>query len=183
MINYPFLQAKYYTAGRGGKKVSFIFLHTMETPQTVNRARQVWQWFAGKTAPQASAHFMCDNINIKQSVRLADTAWAVDDYDLNQRSVSIETSGEASQTPAQWADAYAKQELASVAKLVAQLCKQYNIPAVRIHAVDIVRGKPGIAGHWDVTLAKNIKGGHTDPGKNFPWETFITMVVENLQKL
>ena len=182
-INYPFLQAKYYTPGRSGKKVSWIFIHTMETPETPSRAKQVWQWFAGKTAPQASAHFMVDATSVEQSVRLTDTAWAVDDYDTNQRSVSIETAGEASQTPAQWADAYSKAELALEAKLTAQLCKNFNIPVRKATHADIQKGIPGIAGHWDVTIAKGIRGGHTDPGKNFPWATFIPLVQAEYAKL
>lgn len=182
-MNYPFLQARYYTAGRGNRKVSWIFIHTMETPQTVNRAKQVWQWFAGKTAPQASAHFMVDSTNVDQSVRLSDTAWAVDDYDTNQRSVSIETSGEASQTIAQWEDLYAKAELKLAAILCAQLCKQFNIPVRKATPADINKGISGIAGHWDVTIAKKIRGGHTDPGANFPWATFIPMVQAEYAKL
>jgi N-acetyl-anhydromuramyl-L-alanine amidase AmpD len=34
----------------------------------------------------------------------------------------------------------------------------------------------GIIGHNDVTVAFRIKGGHSDPGKNFPWDDFIDMV-------
>ena len=182
-ISYPFLQAKYYTPGRGGNKVSWIFIHTMETPQTKNRALQVWRWFAGKTSPLASAHYMVDATSIEQSVKLSDTAWAVDDYNVNQRSISIETSGEASQTPVQWADAYSVAELALEAKLTAQLCKQFNIPVRKAKPEDIQKGIPGIAGHLDVTIAKRIKGGHTDPGINFPWIKFIQLVELEYKKL
>jgi len=182
-ISYPFLQAKYYTTGRGGNKVSWIFIHTMETPETPSRAKQVWQWFAGKTAPQASAHYMVDATSIEQSIKLADTAWAVDDYYTNQKSVSIETSGQASQTPAQWADAYSTAELHLEAKLTAQLCKFYGIPVRKATPSDIQKGIPGIAGHLDVTLAKGIKGGHTDPGLNFPWSRFISLVEAEYKKL
>ena len=179
-MSYEFLQAKYYSRGRGGKPIQWIFIHTMETPETPSRAKQVWKWFAGKTAPQASAHFMVDATNVEQSVMLSDTAWAVNDYDTNQKSISIELSGEASQTPEQWADAYSTAELKLAAKIVAQLCKQFNIPVKRVYGTDIQHNRPGIAGHWDVTLGKAIKGGHTDPGVNFPWTTFIPMVEAEL---
>ena len=175
-MTYPFLQAINYTPGRGGKKPLQIFLHTMETPETPGRAKQVWQWFAGKTSPQASAHFMTDATTVEQSVKTSDTAWAVDDYALNQSSISIEMSGVDSQTPAQWADAYSTAELALVAKLVAELCKQFDIPIVKLSPLDVAANKAGIAGHWDVTLGKKIAGGHTDPGKYFPWDKFIAQV-------
>jgi len=183
MINYPFLQAKYYTTGREGNKVSWIFIHTMETPQTKNRALQVWRWFSGKTAPQASAHFMVDSTNIVQSIKLTDTAWAVDNYNVNQKSDSVELSGQAAQTPAQWADAYAKGELNLATKLLAQLCKFHGIPVRKATPQDINNNIPGIAGHWDVTIAKKIFGGHIDPGKNFPWTTFIPLVQIEFAKL
>jgi len=175
-MTYPFEQAVSYSKGRGGKKPLQIFLHTMETPETPGRAKQVWQWFGGKTSPKASAHFMTDATVILQSVQTSDTAWAVDDFALNQSSISIEMSGIASQTAADWADAYSTAELALVAKLVAELCKQFSIPVVKLSPADVAANKAGIAGHWDVTLGKKIAGGHTDPGKNFPWDKFIAQV-------
>jgi len=89
-ITYPFIQAKHFTAGRNGKKPKIIVIHTMETPQSEGRANQVALWFAGSSAPQASAHYMVDDKEVVQSVKEADTAWAVDDQMLNQESISIE---------------------------------------------------------------------------------------------
>ena len=126
---------------------------------------------------------MNDATCIDQSVKLSDTAWAVGDYDLNQRSVSIELAGEASQTPVQWADFYSKAELTQAAKLTAQLCKELSIPVRKVSPNDIARGISGIAGHLDVTLAKKIYGGHWDPGKNFPWNHFIAEVKIEFEKL
>jgi len=98
-MTYPFIQAKHYTPGRDGKPIKLIVVHTMETPQTEGRAKQVALWFAGDNAPQASAHYMVDDKEVIQSVNEADTAWAVNQQDINQQSISIEHAGYAAQTP------------------------------------------------------------------------------------
>ena len=173
-MTYPFTQAKHFTAGRGGKTPRMIVLHTMETPETAGRAHQVADWFAGPTAPQASAHYCVDNQFIYQCVKEADTAWAVDDFDLNQQSISIELAGSASQSVAQWADAYSQAEMGHLVELAKELAKGYSIPAVRLTAAQILDGKSkGFAYHADITAAKKIAGGHTDPGVNFPLANFL----------
>ena len=173
-MTYPFVQASHFTAGRGGKSPRIIVLHTMETPESAGRAKQVALWFAGSTAPQASAHYCVDNSEIIQCVKDADTAWAVDDFDLNQQSISIELAGAASQTGAQWHDSYSVAEFAQLVALSKDLAKQYGIPAVYLTAAQILDGKTkGFAYHADITAAKKIAGGHTDPGVNFPVADFL----------
>ena len=182
-MGYPFEQAKYFSQGRFGRKVNQIFIHTMETPETKKRAWNVLLWFKSPRSPQASAHFMVDATSIFQSVKLTDTAWAVGQWDRNCSSISIETAGEASQTPAQWADAYSQAEIANTAHLVALMCKQFDIPPVKLTPLQVFLRKPGIGGHWDVTLGYKIRGGHTDPGRFYPWEHLIALVREELSKL
>lgn len=176
-MTYPFIQAKHFTAGRGGKTPRIIVLHTMETPESAGRAKQVATWFGGATAPQASAHYCVDPTDIVQCVKNEDTAWAVDDYDLNQQSISIELAGAASQTAAQWHDTYSTAEFAQLVTLSKDLAKQYGIPAVHLSAAQILDGKTkGYAYHADITAAKKIAGGHTDPGANFPIAEFLKAV-------
>lgn len=179
-MTIPFSPAGHFTTGRNGKKPRIIVVHTMETPETKKRARLVWNWFAGKTAPQASAHYCVDATEVLQSVKDEDTAWAVGDFELNQCSLSIELAGSASQTSAQWADAYSEAELELTGKLCADLSKKYSIPVVRLTPADILAGKSGFCGHVDITVAKAVKGGHTDPGKNFPWMLFLSQVKSHL---
>jgi len=175
-MTYPFNQAKSYTKGRGNFKIKLIVIHTMETPESVSRARQVWNWFAGSTSPHASAHYMVDNKDVLQSVLDTDTAWAVDDFPLNQQSISIEHAGSASQNNGEWNDEYSNAELKLSAKLSAELAKKYNIPLVKLSPADIMAGKSGFCGHVDITVAKKIAGGHTDPGKYFPWDEYLKLV-------
>ena len=168
-MTYPFIQAAHYTAGRNNQTIRMIALHTMETPESEGRASQVAHWFAGSTAPQASAHYCVDDKQIWQTVKDADTAWAVDDFDMNQQSISIELAGSASQSPAQWADAYSKNELAHLTTLAKSLCTLYGIPPVHLTTAQILDGKSkGFVYHYDITVAKKVVGGHIDPGKNFP---------------
>ena len=175
-MTYPLIQAKHFTAGRGNTKPRLIVIHTMETPENAGRAHQVAQWFAGPTAPQASAHYMVDDAEVYQSVLEKDTAWAVDDFALNQASISIEHAGAASQTSQEWQDLYSAHELTNSAKLAAGICQRTGIPAVKLTPADILAGKSGFCGHNDITAAKKIAGGHTDPGVNFPWDAYLKQV-------
>ena len=194
-ISIPFFPAKFQTAGRGISTVWGICIHTMETPQTIGRAKQVALWFASKFATmQASAHFCIDATTVEQNVLTNNTAWATGDWLVNQGSISLELAGEASQTPAEWADLYAQYELANAAAVAANQCFTLGIPVrhltpaqIRAIALRPQRSvKPsdgGLFGHWDVTLALNIKGGHVDPGKNFPWDAFLALVAADVAKL
>ena len=168
--------AAHFTPSRGGQKIRLIVIHTMECGETLGKAKQVLNWFMGKAAPQASAHYMVDSNSSFQLVDDGDTAWAVDDFSLNQQSISIELAGSASQTITQWQDAYSSSELTIASHLVADLSSKYGIPVVKLSPAEILEGKQGICGHADITAAKQIKGGHTDPGINFPWAVFIAQV-------
>ena len=171
-MNVPKITAAHYSKGRGGHKPRLIVIHTMETPESPARAKQVATWFAGHTAPQASAHYCVDDKQIYECVDEADTAWAVDDFDLNQQSISIELAGSASQTFPQWNDLYSHNQMILVVALVADIAKRNAIPLARVSGIDILT-KSGICGHVDITMAKAIKGGHTDPGKNYPYTALI----------
>jgi N-acetyl-anhydromuramyl-L-alanine amidase AmpD len=119
---------------------------------------------------------MVDDAEIFQSVREEDTAWAVDDFALNQASISIEHAGAASQTSQEWQDNYSKHELATSARLAADIAKRYGIPGVKLTPADILAGKAGFCGHADITIAKKIAGGHSDPGVHFPWDLYLKQV-------
>jgi len=181
-MKIPFIKAKNFTKGRGGKKVKLIVIHTMESGEQPNKAKQVAQWFAGKTAPDASAHYCIDDKYIVSAVDEKDTAWACAQGDTNRTSISIELAGKASQTKTQWNDKYSAAMLALTANLVAELCIKYDIPVKKL-TPNQVRTGSGIIGHVDVTLGYRIHGGHTDPGKNFPWKDFIAMVESNYNLL
>ena len=175
-MTIPFSQAKFYTKGRQGLRPNLIIWHTMETHQVPGKAKQIALWFAGKTSPEASAHYDVDNREIWQNVRELDTAWAVNDFGFNLRSINIELAGSAAQTIANWSDAYALEESHIAAKLAADIGLRWHIPAVKLSVAEILAGKAGHVGHADITLARHIYGGHTDPGRYFPWSNLMNQI-------
>ena len=176
---HQIIKAKHYTPGRGGHTPRLIVIHTMETPENRGRAHQVAVWFSGPSSPQASAHYLVDDAEVYISVKEEDTAWAVDDFALNQESISIEHAGVAAQTSQEWQDNYSKHELENSARLASAIAKRWNIPVVKLTPADILAGKAGFCGHSDITAAKKIAGGHTDPGPNFPWDKYLGLVKSN----
>ena len=168
----PVITAAHFSKGRGGHKPRLIVIHTMETPETPNRAEQVAKWFAGHNAPNSSAHYCIDDKKIFECVAEGDTAWALGNFELNQASISIELAGAASQTVAQWNDLYSANQMKLVAKLVSDIAKRYQIPIKHIVGDQVLKGT-GICGHHDITIAKKVAGGHSDPGANYPFTALI----------
>ena len=176
--------AKNYTKGRQGHAIQVLVLHSAENQELPGQAVHLEQWFAGSTAPQASAHEMIDNKVVKISVDDADTAWAVDDFPLNLVSKSYELTGHASNTAAQWADAYESAVIALAEGEVKKDMKKYGIPAHHLTDSEILaihngnKTLKGICTHADISRALKVSGGHQDPGTNFPMVQFISAVAK-----
>jgi hypothetical protein len=173
--------AKHYTKGRQGCTLDILVIHSAENQELPGQATHLVQWFAGSTSPQASAHVMIDNLKFLVSVDDTDTAWAVDDFPLNLCSESFELTGLASQSAAQWGDAFSKGVLHEATLAFHAKMLQYHIPALHLTDSQIVAKHKnpkdhtirGICTHADVTRALKIRNGHSDPGKNFPLAAFI----------
>lgn len=171
--------AAHFTKSRQGHSLQIIVIHSAENQELPGQASHLAQWFAGSTAPQASAHVMVDNQHFITSVDDKDTAWAVDDFPLNLVSKSYELSGQANQTAAQWADAYSKGVLSEATIAIKADLKTYGIPAVHLTDAQILAAHKGdktikgICTHADISRALKIVGGHSDPGVNFPLQSFI----------
>jgi len=173
----PFIQAKNYNRSirpHTPHPIELVIFHTMEAPEKPKTAFNVASWFAGPSAPQASAHFCVDDTQVIQCVLECDVAWAAPG--ANNNGIHIEHAGYANQTPDQWADDYSKATLANSAKLAAQLCKRFNIPIIKLSVDDLKAGKRGFAGHVDVTNAFCNGRGHQDPGASMPWSDYIAQV-------
>lgn len=176
--NIAFVQARSFNR-LANKKNTLIVIHDMEYPETMQAAESVAAWFAGASAPQASAHYCIDADSVVQCVRDEDVAWhtpgKIGDY-LNNFSLGLEHAGYAKQTATDWADEFSTAMLLRSAQLVATLCHTYSIPPVRLSAADLKAGKlTGITGHADCTTATG-SGTHWDPGPNFPWDWYIEQV-------
>lgn len=179
-MTIPFIQAKNFNKIMGGKRaIRLVVIHSMEAPEKPGTARAVANWFAGKTAPQASAHFCVDDQETIQCVNENDVAWAAPG--ANNDGVHIELAGYAKQSTEDWDDAYSAGELKRAAQLAAALCFKYGLPRKRLTVAEVTdKTTKGICGHIDVTKAFH-GSTHTDPGPGFPWDRFIEMVETELQ--
>lgn len=173
-MGVKFVQARNYTRGPRKCPIDLIVIHDMEAAETPNTAEAVANWFAGKSAPQASAHFCLDNNSIVQCVRVQDIAWHA--KGANHNGVGIELAGFARQTQGQWADDFSSAMLELAAGLVGKLCSDLSLPVEYVDAAGIKAGGRGITTHADVTKAFRIQGGHTDPGPNFPMTDLVFLV-------
>lgn len=168
LCNRVIRSRNYTNASRSKARV--VVIHTMESPESATTAEAVASWFAGSSAPQASAHYCVDNNTIVGCVDETDVAWAAPG--CNHDGIQIELAGRAGQSAKQWADAYSKAELVKAARLVADICKRHGIPARHLSNSELAAGKSGIIGHVQASQVYK-KSTHTDPGAGFPWSKFV----------
>jgi len=187
----PFIQARNYTKA-SRLVVQAIVIHTMEAPEGPKTAENVANWFANQPANGAlvngvrfagtSAHWNVDNDSVVQSVREQDVAWHAGP--VNNWSIGIEHAGYAKQSELEWLDVYSMQMLENSSQLVAEICRRWDIPIIRLTADDLRKGKRnGIFGHNDVTEGLTGGMGHKDPGPFFPWQMYLAMISEKLTAL
>jgi N-acetyl-anhydromuramyl-L-alanine amidase AmpD len=169
-----FIQAKNFGPARGSAPVKWIVIHTMQAPEKPHTARAVAHWFAGSDAPQASAHYCIDSIEVVGCVKESDVAWGAPG--ANRFGIHLEHAGYAEQTPDEWHDDYSRACLARSADLAREIALRYGIPIRHLSPDDLKNGEKGFCGHIDVTVAFNHGKGHTDPGAWFPWEEYLAMV-------
>jgi hypothetical protein len=172
---WPFIQAAGWTwANRSA--IRLVVIHTMETGETEDTAEAVAAWFAGHRGPppKASAHCCVDGDSLVRCVRPEHVAWAAPG--ANADGYHVELAGRARQTAEEWADPFSESMLRIAAAHVATICTAYAIPVRRLSHGEVAdKTTQGFCGHIDVTRAFR-KSTHTDPGPNFPWDTFIELV-------
>ncbi len=171
-----FIQAKHCGPPRPSVRLDLIVIHTMEAPEKPHTARNVAAWFAGPTAPQASAHYCLDADDTIQCVKDDVVAWGAPG--ANRTGLHLEHAGYAAQSAADWHDDYSTRMLVRSAALAAELVKRYAIPVVHLDAAALAAdpNARGFTGHVDVTNGRNGGKGHTDPGGAFPWDDYLILV-------
>ena len=167
-----YVQARNYTPGRL-RAPRLIIVHTVEGPETPGTAWSVAQWFAGPSAPQASAHFIVDPAEVVGCVHPTDTAWAAPG--ANADGLQIEHAGRAGQGAAGWADSASQAILRLSASLAASLADRYGIPVRHLTDAQLLAGEAGFVGHDQVSRVYR-KSDHTDPGPTFPWGFYLQLV-------
>lgn len=175
-MSYPFIEARNYTRGRA-VQIQLVVVHAMEAPEKPDTAESVARWFAGEDAPRASVHYCVDVNSVVQCVRDTDTAWHAPG--ANGNGIGIEHAGYSAQAAPGWDDPYSRAMLARSARLVAEKCLEYGLPAVWLEPAALLAGRSGITSHRNVTLAFR-RGDHLDPGTAFPAQHFVSLVRERL---
>lgn len=162
-----FIQARNYTPGRI-KPIRLIGWHDMEALERHDTAENVAGWFAGPTAPRASAHACFDDDSAVDTVRIGDTAWACPK--ANADGVHLELAGFASQSRADWTDDFSRATIANaVAWVKSHSAELGHIPWRWLSDAEIRDGRtPGHIEHRDASRAFGTVGGHQDAGPNFP---------------
>jgi N-acetyl-anhydromuramyl-L-alanine amidase AmpD len=176
VMTIPFVQARNYTKGRSNA-IDVLVIHTMESPEKPDTAESVANWFAGPTAPQASAHYCIDSNSIVQCVHDTDVAWHAPG--ANHNGLGFEHAGRAAQTKDDWSDDYSTAMLDLSAQLVAQKCEEHHIPVTWLQPADLRAGRRGITGHVQVSDAFK-RSDHRDPGTSFPVQQYLALVRKHM---
>lgn len=187
---YPDLKwvpPKAYGRGRDGKAVRYIVIHYTAGSERATSAEDGAAYDARRT-DGTSTHYFVDQTGVVQCVRTTDRANTARSKG-NRLGIQYELCGTV-QTRAQWLDAASLPTLRNAAKQAARDCKRYGIPVKRLSVTQAREawtkfpdGPRGFVGHVDCTYAYPEDGGdHTDPGKDFPWDTFLDMVREEMQE-
>ncbi|MFC9704782.1 N-acetylmuramoyl-L-alanine amidase [Streptomyces sp. NPDC056943] len=111
----------------------------------------------------AAAHYVVrKDGHVAQMIRELDVAFHAGNRDMNERSIGIEHEGFVDRPQDFTAAMYA-----GSARLTADICARYGIPADREH----------IIGHVEVEGTD-----HTDPGPHWDWDRYLRLVREASKK-
>lgn len=151
-------------SSRGGAGVRLVIVHTAEGART---AADLGNYF-GSASSQVSSHTGIDDTpgKIWEYVKPPQKAWTAADF--NPVGIQAELCAFASWSRETW---YAHDTmLTNCALWIAEECKRYGLPIVKLSAGQAQGSGRGICGHVDLGSRG---GGHTDPGPNFPWGEVI----------
>lgn len=151
--------------GDGGTRRSTQLVVIHSTSNTASDEAEAS--FATHRPDKTSAHFYVDDDSAIRALPLDHIAYGC--YPMgNSVSVQLELTG--NPTPS---DATMRQ----AAPVVAEVCRRFGIPIVKVTPEQMRMGLKGVCGHGDVTAAWN-QGNHTDPGPWFRWGDFVRYVQE-----
>lgn len=155
-------------------------IHVNVGPENVNGAAQLESYLKSISAGYHNVHDDRHTLTTAADNLVVDGAPFVNGYAKHHCII-----GQASQSVAEWDDAYSKGELTLCAKAVASDCDKYGLAPRRLSVPEVHSRVKGICGHIDVTNAFKADGlrlhppiilDHWDPGPYFPWNNFIRLV-------
>lgn len=170
-----FVQARNYHPGRR-KPIRLIVWHDMESPESHTAAENVAGWFAGPTAPQASAHSCHDDNSTVECVKPGDTAWAAPN--ANADGYHVEQAGIRDQGRPGWRDPFSVGTIRQACTWLASLAELAHIPDRWLTDGELADGVS--AGHTTHEAITRVLGGgdHTDPGSDFPKDVAMAEMVK-----
>jgi hypothetical protein len=168
----PGVDPKSYSAGRPYGPCIWIVIHATDGADGA-RSAEDGNAYDAKRTDGTSTHVFVDRNSVVQEVNSANRAHAARTV-ANNRGYHVELCGTAAQTAAQWHDVGSSAELLLAAQHCARVCVKLGIPSRWLTKADVDARRPGFLTHADVTTF--LEGTHTDPGKNFPRNEFITLV-------
>ncbi len=178
---YEFISAKSFRKA-SRTSVDWVCIHTAECDEVTKAARHLASYCAsGSGGTGASWHYSVDKLEIIQSVREEDVAFATKTASIQRgfdtRAIHIELAGWSAQTSEQWNDEYSQRELVLCAKLVSEILPRWNIPMVWCGEDALRLEERGITAHVIVSHTLGVgRTNHTDPGKNFDIQKFMNLV-------
>jgi hypothetical protein len=120
-----------------------------------------------------SAHYVEDLAAEEHCVADAVVAWHAPP---NVHSLGIEICGEAAYTREQWLSPQVWPAVLKAAARARELADRFGVPLVKLNAGDLLAGRSGVCGHFDVSQAWH-QSSHWDPGPDFPWAEFLAAVI------
>lgn len=162
---------------RQGAEVLWWVLHTQEGNGTAESLAQ----YLGNPAPggnpglAVSYHYCVDNGTIVDVVPTEDAAWCL--LGGNNYSINLVFAGSrASWSRDDWfRNAQGAMDIAAM--LAADDCAAFGLPVEFIGPDGVAQGRKGIIDHYAYTVGAG-SGSHTDVGRGFPWDYFISKVRE-----
>ena len=174
----PYLgPANRYSPG-GNKPITRITLHSTVGPTKAGSARAIAAYFRWTDRP-ASAHYVVDAAEVVQVVFDGDTAYHAPP---NAHSIGVEMCDNPSPTNIlRWFDRDHRAMLKLTARLVAELCLAYDVPAEFRKADALRAGGHGVTTHAQVSKAWG-QTTHWDPGA-WPRRRFMRQVRRQIRAI
>lgn len=157
--------------GPGNFPPTRVVIHCTVSPCRSGGAVDTAKYFQSPNAG-GSAHLVADPGRI---VRCLPDQIIAYHAPPNTRSLGIELCDPMDGNAARWHDKDHTDMLRLAAVAVADWCRTYGIPIIKLGPTDLLAGDRGICGHTDVSQAWH-RSTHWDPGPQFPWPMFLELV-------
>lgn len=174
----PYVQGQNKYTDRDGKKYGMAIHNTSNDASDEGEAS-----YATHRADGISSHFYIDNDSIIQSIDTDYRVGHAGSYEGNEHAIAFEITGTNPMTRTWWLNNVAWSKLAQV---IAYMIK--NDPdlvgfQVRRASVSEMKTNPKVKAFYSHDDMRQAWGGttHTDPGPNFPWDHFLSMVKQALE--